>query len=82
MAEFAVVDEVDAGVALARYDVCHDGAQPGQVFSLVGEFPCRSLFVERDQVLWPWQAARVAGQDPVRHVSSLRFIREAVIIPR
>ena len=64
MAVLAVVDKVDAGRALARDDVRHRAAQPGQVFSLVSEVPSRPLFVERDQVLWPRQAARVAGPDP------------------
>jgi hypothetical protein len=44
------------GFALARDDVRHGGAQPGQVSSLVSEFPGGPPFVERDQVLRPWQA--------------------------
>ena len=67
----AVVDQVDADVALPGDDVRHRRAQPAQVGRLVGEIPLRPPLVERDQVLRSWQAARVAGQDPVRHISSL-----------
>ncbi len=75
MPVLAVIDKVDAGRALARDHVRHRRAQPAQVLRLFGEVPRRAQLVERDQVLWSRQAARVAGQDPVRHISSLRFIR-------
>jgi hypothetical protein len=64
MPVLAVVDEVDAGAALPRDDVRYGGAQPGQVLRLVGEISGRAPLVKCDQVLRPWQAARVAGQDP------------------
>jgi hypothetical protein len=41
--ELAVVDEVDAGFALARDHVRYRRAQPAQVFRLVGSRCCRGL---------------------------------------
>jgi hypothetical protein len=49
----AVVDQVDAGLALARDHVRHPRAQPALVLRLVREISGRAPLVERDQVLWP-----------------------------
>jgi hypothetical protein len=56
---------------LARDHVPYRRAQSGQVLRLVSEIPLRASLVARDQLLRPWRAARVAGQDPVWHFSSL-----------
>src|SRR6185437_13806472 len=82
MAEFAVVDQVDAGVALAGDHVGDRRPQAAQVLFLVAEVPGGALLVERDQVLRPRQAARVAGQDPVRHISSSRLRPSSDDLPR
>lgn len=58
--EFAVVDQVDAGVPLARDHVGDRCPQPAQVLLLVAEVPGGALLVESDQVFGPLQAARVA----------------------
>ena len=63
MPELAVVDQVDAGIALPRDHVADCRAQFAEILRFVGEVPLRALLVEGDQVLGTWQAARVAGQD-------------------
>ncbi len=67
MAELTVVDEVDAQLALVRHDV-HDGLRElGLVARLVVELALSAQQVERDELLGARQAARMAGQDPIRH---------------
>jgi hypothetical protein len=80
VAVLAVVDQVDAHLALARDHVRDRRAQVAQVLRLVGELPRRALAVQRNQVLGSRQAARVAGKDPVRHCLLLE-IQTAMTLP-
>src|SRR5262249_51581151 len=74
-------DQVDADIALALDHVRHSRAQFAQVSRFIGKIPLRPLLVERDKVLGPRQAARMAGQNPVRHLSSLRLFRLLATLP-
>ena len=67
VAELAVVDEVDPELALLGDDVRDRLGELGLVARLVVELAQAALQVERDELLRPRQAARVAGQDPIRH---------------
>ena len=75
MAEFAVVDQIDAGVFLLLHDLADGVLQLGLVRRLVEFFAERALLAHFEKLRRPRQAADMRGQNPIGHIFPPDFIR-------
>ena len=70
LAEFAIIDDVDAALRLALQHLGNRGAQPRQKLAVWGIVP-----VELDQMVGPRKAAYMGSQDTIDASLHVRFSR-------